>query len=270
MKSKPLFKYFIVGIRPHAYEIREILVEGYNKDCVIISFDGARNIVTKDQYDDEKSKLLMRRPLSRGEVGCAIGHWLAYQNAGNSDWIIVLEDDIEIQSDPTVLEAKLQKLSNSPKVVHLDDIDLPKTNAKYGKYSWHHRPYRTHAYALNKSAIKIILRYQKSIQTTADWPIQWEYAFPFFWVSDDTFSLAEAQSLIENERRPLQFIQHQDFQLFRSKIFLFKKIEKFNLGRCLVGFFYIVQRFVVYVVSIQAPLVTRIRSAAARAYSDIR
>jgi len=263
------FKYFVVGIRPEAQEIKSILEQTYTRECVVISFDGKKEFISEEQYSSQKSKMMMRRPLSLGEIGCAMGHLLAYQNANDADWIIVLEDDVKIYKDPQFLENELSKLSTVSTVVHLNDIDKATNGKNRGVYPWNRRPFRTHAYAVNRAAIVKILRYQHSIITTADWPIQWESLVRFRWLNEGTFELSDMGSLIDEQRNPLQIIQHNDFQSYRSKYAIFKRIERLPLGKYCVGIGYVFERFILYFNNLELPILPRLRTALARAQSDI-
>jgi GR25 family glycosyltransferase involved in LPS biosynthesis len=262
--------YKVVGIRPEALGIQSLLEKSYGKSCSIIAFDGTNESIGAGVYSEEKTQIFMRRALSRGEIGCAMGHLLAYASAENEDWMIVLEDDVVISADPKSLESLLRHMPLSPTVVHFDDTDLPTSDKKFGKYSWHKRPFRTHAYAINRTAIIKILSLQKSVLTTADWPIQWKYLVKFYWINDETFSLADMESIIEADRRPLQYVEHNNFQIYHSKYRIFGRIERIRWGKKLVAIAYVIGRFEVYFKNLEMPFLAKIKTAAACAYSDIK
>ena len=88
--------YAVVGIRESAAKLQQTLKEKNHVECKLVSFDGARIGVSPEIFDFKLSRELVRRRLSAGEIGCAYGHLLAYQNCKESDWLIVLEDDVEI------------------------------------------------------------------------------------------------------------------------------------------------------------------------------
>jgi GR25 family glycosyltransferase involved in LPS biosynthesis len=264
------FKYVIVGIRENAKRMEKVLRNDFTKNVKIISFDGAKEEITRDMYSPNESLKLMRRELSRGEIGCALGHLLAYKSNLESDWVIVLEDDTEILQNPSNLESVLTKFGKKPMVVHLNDIDLKSKKRIHGKYFWYNRPYRTHAYAINKKAIKIAIAYQNKIITTADWPVQWAYIVPFYWLKNDTFMLRDQGSIIEGERRPLQVVEHFDFQKFRSLNKFFSRINRTRIGHTIIGISYIVFRFTTYCKYLDIPLLSKLRTSIARSYSDLR
>jgi GR25 family glycosyltransferase involved in LPS biosynthesis len=264
-----IFKYGIVGIRSDAFSLREKLLNEYSKSAFVIAFDGFKGDLGSTHYSAWKSRAIMRRELSIGEVGCAMGHLLCYKDPSDFDWLIVFEDDVELHEDPVFIEHRLTKFGNNPMVVHLNDVDLAEDSAQLGRYPWHYRPYRTHAYALNKSAVQRILKFQSEIITTADWPVQWEYSIKFLWLANNVVSLKELPSLIDEGRVPLQADEHSHFQEFRSQNLFFLKISHFKVGKLIISGCYFCARVKTYFMMLRLPFIFKVKTSVARAYSDL-
>ena len=156
------------------------------------------------------SKLLCQRNMSLGEVGCAIAHKNAMTNFLNSDhkFGIIFEDDAEIIED-----------FDFDVVIKLLDSNVPKTIAlgwipgiavsKYPEILINEElielitpPTCTFAYAINRSAAKIMIGSNKEIIDLADWPIYMLNKVHFYaprlpWVTanhDPTFSTIGVRS----------------------------------------------------------------------------
>jgi hypothetical protein len=264
------FSYAVVGIRPEAALLHATLKDKFHRDGSLISFDGRVEDKVKNSYNLSLTEKIMRRPLSDGEYGCAMGHLIAYQLSGDFDWLIILEDDIRINLDPLELEQKLGSLPKKPMLVHLGDLDPKKPPVEnFLKYPWYHRPYYTHAYAVNRLALTKIREHQNSIITTADWPIQWKYQFPFFNLIDPTFELDDLPSLLENERVILQQVQHSDFARFQSRNSFTKLLSYFRIKKLVLGLLYFLSRIKIYLLNLDIPLLPRIKTAVAQSYSDL-
>jgi GR25 family glycosyltransferase involved in LPS biosynthesis len=214
----------------------------------LVSFDGARDGISSEIFDLNLSRELMRRNLSAGEIGCAYGHLLAYQRCEESDWLIVLEDDVEIINTTLELEEFLCKgnFSKDAAVVFFD-LDSEKLKLwNFKKFPWYHRPYGTHAYAINRKALELVQASHQQILSTADWPIQWAYSIDFFSARVNVFSLLNIGSTIEEGRKPLQAIAEKDFQDFRSLDFINQILNRFSIGKYFLGMRYFLRRFRVY------------------------
>jgi len=263
------FKYGVVGIRPSAKQILEKLRDEYKKDAFHIYFDGNNYSKLHEIYNEDISELVMRRSLTRGEVGCARAHQLAYRQAGDCDWLIVLEDDVSISLELDEIERILASQKMKPTVIHLDDIDKSIKNLEIQKYPANRLPYRTHAYAINATALTIALQHQKEIVSTADWPIQWRHLVQFKCLGNEVFTLRDLGSTIESEREPLQYIANLDFQKFRSSTNLNKMLDRNLSGKRLIAAFYILRRFRVYMRALNKNQPKKIRTSYRSAKSDM-
>jgi len=263
------FKYVIVGIRPRANVLFKELSELYKKDALLISYNGFTNPSTKYIYDLGTSSKIMRREMTLGEIGCAYGHLLAYQNALTSDWLIVLEDDAYLNGDINKIENILRNMNKRPTVIHLDDQDLSHPSTQFFAYPLSKRPYRTHAYAINAAAIAVAVKTQKRIISTADWPIQWRYSVRFLSLKNDVYCLNEEGSTLEIERRPLQELAVTDFQNFRTNSKIRELINYFARGKTILGFFYVCHRISIYLRYLDLHLLRRIKVSVLSAVGDI-
>jgi hypothetical protein len=124
-------------------------------------------------------KLLNQREASIGEVGCALAHRVAMQAFLNSKnkFGIVFEDDAEViaEFDFNILSDLLD--SNRPIIVALGWIPgiavskNPEILANEELIELITPPTCTFAYAINRSAAKIMIGSNKKIIDLADWPI---------------------------------------------------------------------------------------------------
>ena len=263
--------YAVVGIRESAANLQKTLTEKSHVECNLISFDGAKDGITSEIFDLNLSRELMRRNLSAGEIGCAYGHLLAYQRCEESDWLIVLEDDVEILSTTLELEEFLSKgdFSKYPAVVF---FDLDSENLKpwnFRKFPWYHRPYGTHAYAINRKALELVQASHLKILSTADCPIQWEYSIYFFSARVNVFSSRNIGSTIEEERKPLQATAEKDFQDFRSLDFINQILNRFSIGKYFLALRYFSRRFRVYYKYRKLFARRKYTSVLALAYADL-
>ena len=233
----------------------------HKKKVKLFAIDGQRDPEIGLVYDKEKSIKIMRRPLTLGEIGCAYGHLLAYQNSLDTDWLIVLEDDATFNHQIDQIESILSNLGTKPCVVHLDDIDARYHLSNFYSYKGPTRPYRTHAYAINSQALKVAVKLQQSIISTADWPIQWRYSVNFCSLKNDVYGLANGDSLIERERLPLQLVAIQHFQEFRSSSRLRRALNNQPKAKKIIAAIYIYKRFFVYVRVLNTTYPSKIRSA---------
>ncbi len=264
--------YSVVGIRESAAKLQKSLSEENQIECDLVSFDGARDGISSEIFDLNLSHKLMRRSLSVGEIGCAYGHLLAYQRCEEPDWLIVLEDDIEILKPTVELEAFLSK-GNFSKGAAVVFFDLDSENHKlwsFRKFPWYYRPYGTHAYAINRKALELVRASHKKILSTADWPIQWAYSIDFFSVTVNVFSLINIGSTIEKDRKPLQASAEKDFQVFRSIDSLNQIFNRLIFGRYFIATRYFFHRLQIYYEYRNLFAKRKLFSALALAYADLR
>ena len=125
------------------------------------------------------SKLLCQRNMTLGEVGCAIAHKNAIANFLNSDhkFGIIFEDDAEIIADFD-FDIMMKLLdSNIPITIALGWIP-GFAIAKYPSDLLSEEPIElmtsptcAFAYAMNRSAAKLMINSQEKIIDLADWPV---------------------------------------------------------------------------------------------------
>lgn len=93
-------------------------------------------------YDAEKAKKYDGE-LSRGEIGCALSHRLAYEHMikNNIEHALILEDDISIKDDFFVIIDLLEKIPTNSYVIKLDKFYSKQTgedNSRHAHFTpWH-------------------------------------------------------------------------------------------------------------------------------------
>ena len=189
------FKYMIIGIRPRVSQIAESL-RLQSRSFEAVGFNGFTEQLPFGIYDDQAALVIQGRGLSSGEVGCARSHQLSYQHNSDEDWLIFLEDDVELTGLVSGIEKVLASLPSEPTLVMLE----------YGSRSMIRMPFWSrralaHTYALNKSALKIINNSYSEIWCVADWPIQWIFKLKFYVIGQDAIRLnKEIESVLDKGR----------------------------------------------------------------------
>lgn len=263
------FTYAVVGIRDDAAKLETSLRDFQKKHVFRVSIDGRLIKISEDIYDDEVSKAINRRSLTPSEIGCALGHLTAYNWANDTDWLIVLEDDVEVLGDISEIEEKLSRLSSEASVIHLDDFESMRTDDFFRYAKWK-LPYRTHAYAINRTALDFIKQRQQNIISTADWPIQWAHHVKFFRMKNKVIRLKDLPSLIESDRLPYQNEAIMHFQIFRSSNWFFARYHNYQLVKYFIAFSYLFVRFKTYLMKLEQPLCEKIFTSACRAFTDLK
>ena len=146
-------------------------------------------------YTDARSaELLYGRPLSPGEIGCALAHRDCYLQllASDAEWALVFEDDALIVRADALREAvsRIGELPHvsSPSVLMLygrkmaSDVgrQLEVSGSQIVKLA--QTPTTTTAYFINRSAASQILQYGLPLRNPADWPVGVEGRLEFFGV----------------------------------------------------------------------------------------
>ena len=125
------------------------------------------------------SNLLCQRNVSIGEVGCAVAHRNAINNFLKSDqrFGIIFEDDAEIIADFNFYMIMELLDSNLPIIIVLGWIPgfavakNPKVFLNEEPIELATSPTCAFAYAINRSAAKLMINNHKKIIDLADWPI---------------------------------------------------------------------------------------------------
>lgn len=257
------FNFAIVGIRPSAVVLQNhITAQGF--EAMLIQVNGQANY-SEYKFQRPLSCAIMKRELSPGEFGCAKGHLESYKQAMKCDWLIVFEDDVLPEIDCAAI---VEFLKSRKKKAHLVTFhsDLERKENEYRFFIWQ-RPYRTHAYAINRKAIQKVLRYQKNILSTADWPVQWDRRIPFYYRHVKSIELSDAPSSIELERIALQRGAWNDFQAFTKKFIITRVVP---MPRHAQKIFYFGHRFKIYFLDLYKWDIRFILSALIHAYLDLR
>lgn len=140
------------------------------------------------EYSDYLALAYTGRPLSLGEVGCAMSHLKAYQKflQSNEQFALVFEDDARIgdlasfkaflASTPSILT------SNEPTVISLFSgaVTLRGETRKQAAQCWF-EPSHAVAYALTRPAAQQLLDANLPVRFPADWPRGTDITF-FVWL----------------------------------------------------------------------------------------
>lgn len=127
--------------------------------------------------DQDAARILQRRELTKGEVGCALAHrnaWAALLASG-APFSLVFEDDARLTHDPIGHDVQRVLASDRPVVVQLG------SQSDYTVVSRRSRPvgdvFRTivpapgaWAYALNRAAAEVLLENGARVSSVSDWP----------------------------------------------------------------------------------------------------
>ena len=196
------FSYKVIGIRPRKQDLA-LKISNQSRTVEIIGFNGFSDELSSDLWNSDATLVIHNRKLSRGELGCARSHQLAYQSRRDEDWIVFLEDDVEIESCLSEIEDTLATIGKKPTVVMLEPDNSKSVILPFWK-----KKSCTHAYAVNKSALDLINNTYFEIWSVADWPIQWAFQMRFITIRQSAVRLnANLESLIDNER----LIKKQEF-----------------------------------------------------------
>lgn len=131
-----------------------------------------------DAYVDQSTaRVLQRRELTRGEVGCAQAHrsaWAALLASG-ARFSLVFEDDARLTNDPLSEDVQRLLAADYPVVVQLgSQSDFTVVSRRSGPVG---DAYRTlvpapgaWAYALNRAAAEVLLEGGAPVSSVSDWP----------------------------------------------------------------------------------------------------
>lgn len=125
-------------------------------------------------FDTKKAYKRYGRELNRGEIGCTLSHYKCYKDllSSKNDYALILEDDITILKDISVL----------PKVVSVLETNEPIVLFLSGDY-WYNKKEKfdesceiasvydavgTYAYFINKVAARLILEKNEKASCAAD------------------------------------------------------------------------------------------------------
>jgi GR25 family glycosyltransferase involved in LPS biosynthesis len=159
--------------------------------------------------DQAAARVLQRRELTKGEVGCALAHraaWAALVASGNP-FSLVFEDDARLVGKPMNDEIIQALQSSRPTVVVLDAY------SDYTVISSHQDalartvfkalvpPPGAWAYGLNRAAAEALLEDGRKVSSVTDWPALVAHKIEFYTVYPQLARLADGvQSTLEETR----------------------------------------------------------------------
>lgn len=130
-----------------------------------------------DYVDQKAARVLQRRELTKGEVGCALAHRNAWSAllASDAPFALVFEDDARLTHEPIGDDVQSVLATDDPVVVQLG------SQSDYTVVSRRSRPvgdvYPTivpapgaWAYALNRAAAEVLLENGAPVASVSDWP----------------------------------------------------------------------------------------------------
>jgi glycosyl transferase family 25 len=133
-------------------------------------------------FDPQRSRQLAGRPLSRGELGCAMSHRLIYRRMIEraEPLAVVIEDDAVLMDRfPEVVEALAGTIDpERPQIILLGDFFTPSIWKRplWGRYKWMRawRGRATVGYVVTLAAARALNQAQTPIRRAADWWPDWE------------------------------------------------------------------------------------------------
>lgn len=146
---------------------------GFVKPQFVEAVDG-RKMTDEEldqQFDNKETIRQYGRVLNRGEIGCTLSHRKCYAEllASDAPYALVLEDDIAIMRDLTILkEVDIDAIMNSPKATILflsGDYWFYKKNNVVNAYE----AVGSYAYIVNRAAAKAILSIKFPYNVADDW-----------------------------------------------------------------------------------------------------
>lgn len=139
--------------------------------------------IVQEYTNEPAAAALFGRTLTKGEIGCALAHRVAYQRLLDSDaeWALVFEDDARVVH-PDELAAIFQRFDTLPPYGSRAIFMLygrqvtahPGNGASLGNSRVHELirpPMTTTAYFINRSAAQLILDSGLPLRNPADWPL---------------------------------------------------------------------------------------------------
>jgi GR25 family glycosyltransferase involved in LPS biosynthesis len=170
-----------------------------------------------EKANSRKSKFLIKRKLTLGEICCALGHRQIYSEFLETglEWALILEDDARfISADiPYQFPQKIER--SKPCIIQLYGIEetlaqLPIkkkrsqviNNERVNRlYRLYFTPELTHAYFINRSAArKLYNSTRNGIYSTADWPLLGTRGLKFYSSALPVFIQNADQSLLAKDR----------------------------------------------------------------------
>ena len=114
------FIYLLIGIRKEILKL-ESDIRKQERRTHAVGFNGFEEELPPGILDEIAMKTVHGRVLSKGEIGCARSHQLAYQSvSGLQGWAIFLEDDMVVVGSVSSVENVLSQITSEPALVLLE------------------------------------------------------------------------------------------------------------------------------------------------------
>lgn len=178
--------------------------------------DLRRMPLSADNYvDQEAARILLRRDMSPGEIGCALAHRNVYKRilASDCEYAIVLEDDavlvdrIDLSLVVDVLRSALPRMlqlrtNPSTSIVIPGQQLVAASGARAFRVGV--PPTSTVGYAINRPAAMALIDNDRRVSNVADWPIRATMAIAFFAPASPPVTFdSSATSVIGSRATPL-------------------------------------------------------------------
>lgn len=158
-------------------QLRKLEIPYISKLGVIISEE---DFVNQKFHNDFISRQLIKRPLTRGELGCAIAHENCYIRLleSNYKFSLIFEDDAFLINGINFDLMSNILNSSIPTIILLgydEDFSVLKSKVDMTKdvgFEILIPSVRAHAYAVNRSAAQHLIIHDKDLRTLADWPVK--------------------------------------------------------------------------------------------------
>jgi glycosyl transferase family 25 len=172
-------------------------------------------------YDESATIRRYGRPLSPGEIGCALSHRLAYQTilSRGLDSAIVLEDDAILSDDLT--DFPFASLPAQFDVVNLfgrSGLVRRRAERQLGRYALHRaagKIYGTVGYVVSRKGAERLLAASPVVSYPADWPVH-PAKLSFFALSPPAVGHEDEDSQLSIEREHMRHRWRQTRGLRRS------------------------------------------------------
>lgn len=188
---------WILGVREH---YRGLELEAQLKSSGIdfsnywgVDANGGFDLEELGSPDFRFAEFAIGRPLTDGEIACAIGHLGIYQEFlhSNFEWALIFEDDAQIIDLKSFFDLNLTHI-NEPIVISLHDgpgfrfkrpskiaITLSRKFVRMQKLL--ELPSCAHGYLINRKAVEMInFTAARKLLTVADWPYIFSYKYKLF------------------------------------------------------------------------------------------
>jgi GR25 family glycosyltransferase involved in LPS biosynthesis len=210
------------------------------------------NLMTESEiqrvYSKSKAMIVSKRELSRGEIACRLGHTEIYKRIllGSQNWNLVLEDDTDVLNFDLLSTLELRDVAK-PMIVQLQGlvglqnnslaikrgsessygclvvkVENLSSNSNFPVLCFKGLSDGTYGYLINKSAARVALLSEQTIDSTADWPYRWRDGV-FFSVSAEKIceaNMSDSTIAFDREKLSRRVVQDSRSSFLRHPLVL--------------------------------------------------